>query len=255
MELQLPNARYERKFVAGLYSLPSVLALVRGHPAVFRETYPPRFVNNLYLDSPTFESYREHVNGAPNRVKTRIRWYGALDGPIDSPAIERKIKRGEVGGKISYPLPPIDDPRSTIHGIEAALAEADLPDALVEFLRGRQAALLNRYGRHYFLSGDGLFRLTVDARIQFFSPGPARHAPTRAVPIVIELKFAPEHADAAQHITNILPFRLARCSKYVLGIQAVGLISAGRPFRFAPGAPPEPLTAVSEPAPAWAAAR
>lgn len=265
MELQLPNARYERKFVAQSYSLEAVLAIVRRHPAMFREIYPPRAVNNLYLDSPSFQSYHEHVNGAANRAKTRIRWYGALDGFIESPALERKIKHGEVGGKISYRLPPIHDPRSTMHDsslhtihdspLESALAEAGLPGALVEFLRGRQPSLVNRYGRHYFLSRDGLFRLTVDTHIQFFSPcetAPCR-APMRPVPIVIELKFAPEHADAAARVTNILPFRLARCSKYILGIQAIGFVSSGRPFRFAPSASPEPLALVPEPAPAGAA--
>jgi hypothetical protein len=41
--------------------------------------------------------------------------------------------------------------------------------------------------------------------------------------IVIELKFGLAAADSAAHITNALPFRLARCSKYVLGITSLAV--------------------------------
>ena len=38
--------------------------------------------------------------------------------------------------------------------------------------------------------------------------------------VILELKFAPRHAElAADAVTNSLPFRLAKCSKYVLGIE------------------------------------
>ncbi len=249
----LPNARYERKFVAESYGLAAALAIVRGHSALFREAYPPRFVNNVYLDTPAFQSYYQHTGGAPTRLKTRIRWYGALDGTADPVALELKIKSGEVGGKIARPLPPIRDPRRAGPELEAALAEADLPPMWIEFLRGRQAVLVNRYRRHYFLSGDGLFRLTVDSQIQFFSPGPPRHAPTPPIPIVIEIKYAPEHAPQAARITNSLPLRLGRCSKYVLGIRTIGFVAAGRPLRPAPAAPAEASAPAAEPAPAGAA--
>ena len=72
-----PNLRYERKFIADRLALAEVLALVKRHPAAFREAYPARNVNNLYLDSPDLRDYRDHVNGIAHRTKTRIRWYGA----------------------------------------------------------------------------------------------------------------------------------------------------------------------------------
>jgi hypothetical protein len=42
-----------------------------------------------------------------------------------------------------------------------------------------------------------------------------------AAPVVIELKFGLAEAEFAAPVTNALPFRLARCSKYVLGINAL----------------------------------
>lgn len=87
-------------------TLPEVLALVRRHPAVFRETYPARIVNNVYLDTPEFRDYHDHINGVAHRTKTRVRWYGSWSGCIDAPALERKLKQGHVSGKASHGLPP-----------------------------------------------------------------------------------------------------------------------------------------------------
>ncbi len=49
----LPNPRYEKKFIARGFTLAEVLARIRLHPSAFREAYPPRIVNNIYLDSPS----------------------------------------------------------------------------------------------------------------------------------------------------------------------------------------------------------
>lgn len=65
--------RYERKFVAPDSDLGEVLALVRRHPAAFGQAYPPRTVNNVYLDTPARRDYFDHVAGVGNRSKTRIR--------------------------------------------------------------------------------------------------------------------------------------------------------------------------------------
>ena len=100
-----PNLRYERKFLAGRLSLAEVLALVRRHPALFREAYPPRSVNNIYLDSPALRDYHDHIQGVACRSKTRIRWYGSCGVSVERPVLERKIKQGAVGGKLSHPLP------------------------------------------------------------------------------------------------------------------------------------------------------
>ncbi|MGO8676182.1 MAG: VTC domain-containing protein [Limisphaerales bacterium] len=218
-----PNARYERKFVTDALTLHEVLACVRRHPAAFREVYSPRWVNNLYLDSPDLRDYYDHVNGVAHRTKTRIRWYGAWSGLIDSPALERKLKRGLLSGKISHGLPPLAMNGSVSRtDLETAFERANLPELTRSALHHLFPSLPNRYRRHYFQSADGRFRLTVDSELQFAAARPATGArvcfgPPLAV-IVIELKFGLAEADVAAGVTNALPFRLARCSKYVLGI-------------------------------------
>ena len=223
-----PNPRFERKFLAEGLGLAEVLALVRRHPAAFREVYPPRGINSLYLDSPDLRDYRDHVNGIALRAKTRIRWYGPWAGHIEAPSLERKFKHAHVSGKASHRLPPLAmSGHAWSPGLEAAFDSADLPLLTRAALRHLQPSLLNRYERHYFRSADGRFCVTVDSGLQF---APARQAqglgicfgPPTAL-LIIELKFGLGEAEDAATVTNALPFRLARCSKYVLGINALAV--------------------------------
>jgi hypothetical protein len=219
--------RFERKFLAPGFSLAEVLALVRRHPAIFREVYPPRFVNNLYLDSAGLRDYFDHVSGVAHRAKTRLRWYGPFSGQIDRPTLERKIKRGQVSGKVSHALPslPINGGIDR-HALAAALEQEALPAAVRPALQQLEPSLLNRYQRRYFLSADGRFRLTVDSELQFACPRGHRDWIARlgqqAAPLIVEVKYAAANADSAPAVSNAMPFRVGRCSKYVLGIDAVG---------------------------------
>ncbi len=225
MAAPLPNLRYERKFIAPGHSLAEVLAVVRRHPALFREAYPARVVNSLYLDSASRRDYFDHVNGAPNRVKTRIRWYGGLAGAHLAPNLERKLKRGLVSGKLTYSLPPL-----SVNGglapldLSETLARACLPENLHWALRHLESAVVVCYLRHYFESADGRFRLTVDSDLRFLGvhPNTGFMSPvmTGPLPVIVELKFDPQMEHVAR-VTNALPFRLARCSKYVLGLEHV----------------------------------
>lgn len=225
MTTRLPHPRYERKFIASGLTLAEVLAMVRRHPALFREVYPPRAVNNLYLDSPSLRDYFDHVNGAAHRAKTRIRWYGPLDGRVEKPTLERKLKRGAVSGKLTHAMPAFSINGGVARAaLDASLDRAEVPDPMRASLRLLQPSLVNRYQRRYFLSADGRFRLTVDSGLEFFR---VRDVGTSMKPaaccrsmVILELKFDPRHADRAAEVTNRFEFRLARCSKYVLGIES-----------------------------------
>ncbi len=218
------NLRYERKFLAERMTPAEVLHIVRRHPAMFREPYPPRSVNNVYLDTPALGDYHDHVRGVANRAKLRIRWYGPSGVTLDEPVLEHKLKRGLVGGKVSHPLPLIrlaaGEPLSVTDAVRNC---PEAPATLRAAARSRIPSLVNRYQRRYFVSADGHFRLTVDWDLQFadfrrFAAGGPFSAADFAV--IIELKYSPACAgSAAAVVANSLPFRLARCSKYVLGIE------------------------------------
>jgi hypothetical protein len=109
--------------------------------------------------------------------------------------------------------------------LEAAIDAANLPPLARSTLHHLQPSLLNRYQRHYFQSADRSFRLTVDADLQFATARQAEGMGVSfrppAAPVVVELKYGLAEAEYATSLTNALPFRLARCSIYVLGINTL----------------------------------
>jgi VTC domain-containing protein len=223
----LPNPRYERKFIATGRTVAEVLALVQRHPAGFRQAYPQRVVNNIYFDTPGLNDYHDHVNGAARRVKTRIRWYGSTAARVEQPMLECKLKRGLVSGKLAHGLPGFPLDQGALHPhLAAAFDRATLPGNVRAALRSRDASLFNRYRRHYFVSADTHFRLTVDYNLEFGhvcrNNGSAVSLGPRSPIVVIELKFTTTHAEHAAALTNAVPFRMARCSKYVLGLDCLG---------------------------------
>ncbi len=219
-------ARYERKFVAEGVERTAIEARIRLNPGLFRPIHAGRFINNLYLDDPGRSSYRQTVEGVADRLKVRIRWYGQAAGVIVSPQLEFKIKRGLVGHKETYPLPGfVMDKAFTARTLQTLFAE--LPGRIRERLSWLEPALINRYYRTYFGSMDGRFRITVDTGLLYGG------ASTRGIEpayrfiedrrVIIELKYGVPDADDAARIAGAFPFRVARFSKYAVGVERVGL--------------------------------
>ena len=215
--------RYERKFFVTDLSTPEVTAIVTHNPALFREIFHLRQVNNLYLDSPGRGNYVDNVVGAQQRQKVRIRWYGDLLGELAQPTLEVKIKNGLVGFKRSLRLPQLDlAPGFDFRNWLDLLRLTDLPDCLCAWLSAYEPTLLNRYSRRYFLSDDGRFRATIDSTMQFGLVAPginslARWADPRP-DTVLELKYDPDYDLDASEVTIHFPFRITKSSKYVTGI-------------------------------------
>lgn len=69
------------------------------------------------------------------------------------------------------------------------------------------------------MSGDGRFRLTVDSGLKFADVKPGIFSLPDTPKVIVELKFGPEFAEDAGLVTNVMPFRVARFSKYVAGIE------------------------------------
>jgi hypothetical protein len=157
-------------------------------------------------------------------VKFRIRWYGENPGEVDDPYLEVKLRHGQTGSKERMALPPFDPhPESLPISLAAHGASADFLSRFKRLPNMLQPALLNRYHRRYWLSADGLFRLTLDARLFFQVPRhPGLNMAGRFLEDstqVLEIKYAREQEPAASSITRHFPFRLGRISKYITGMQ------------------------------------
>lgn len=218
------NYRYERKFFISELTVYEVEALVKLHPAMFSEIYYRRYVNNIYFDTAGTENYFDNVDGAEIRQKFRIRWYGDLFGFIEKPVLEIKRKKGLLGSKESYELRPFrigDDPDFTV--IAAAINASDIPERIKMGLKAMTPMLLNCYGRKYFLSADGSFRITLDTDLSFY-PMAGRnnfffHKWLDDLNVILEMKYERDKDHLADNVASAFPFRLTRSSKYVSGLE------------------------------------
>lgn len=222
--------RYERKFHALHVTRAQVELAVKLHPAHFRRAYPPRYVNNIYYDTATLSDFRVHVNGAAQRSKLRLRWYGPSRGVVENSVLELKAKSGQVGNKPAYALPGFShDGRCDAKTLCAAARHCNVAAEIVERLARSEASLHNRYHRCYYESADHQFRITIDSDQTFQQP-PRRFLGYKRrleVPqlVIIELKYAAALDNRADRIAGAFPFRLSKISKYVYGIQQfVGLL-------------------------------
>lgn len=226
MSARTPSLRYERKFLVPPRWHSTIGRGIKLNPALFSPIYQPRVVNNIYLDSSALRLYFLNLDGAAQRTKVRIRWYGERLGELARPVLEFKIKHGLLGAKESFPLKPfcLDTAfNSTI--LAQVLSGSELPANVRHLLRGLEPTLLNCYRRHYYQSADRRYRLTWDSHLEFYRLhrghnsllGQAAPCPWQ----VVELKYDQAHAAGAEQVAGALPFRLTRMSKYVFGVDSL----------------------------------
>lgn len=216
------EVRYERKFVDTHVGLSAVEGIVKLHPAIFVRAFPNRSVNNVYLDTPGLDFFKDHANGSYQRYKLRVRWYGEFFGLVKNPVLETKAKRGLVGSKSRFPLRPFRfDDGFDFADLLDNLRSAGLPARIRIRIEQCSPSLVNRYARQYFVSADGKYRVTLDYRLRFAgikNSGTAFLQSLAGSSTIIELKYAKEDENGADRIANFLPFRLTRNSKYLQGI-------------------------------------
>ena len=223
----LRSFRYERKFLVEDLMPFQVEALIKQHPCFFHAPYPPRYVNNLYLDTPDMMNYYDNLHGAMQRRKVRVRWYGEPFGEIKHPMLEIKIKDGTVGTKHSYPLSAFRlDARFCDRILHGILSDSYLPPIIRQDIRSLNVVLFNCYYRHYYATQDGTFRITLDTQMELYKvnglfENQFAHRQINTRDLVVELKYENEQELQADRLISFFPFRLTRNSKYIQGIERV----------------------------------
>lgn len=224
---KLETYRYERKFLLDDLPIWHAAAIIKLHPGMLSETYPPRYVNNLYLDTPDMENYYDNVNGATQRRKVRVRWYATPFGKINHPVLEIKVKNGLAGTKYAYPLAPFYlDQSFCSRYFRSILLNSSLPENVYRDLCRFEVVLLNRYYRYYYASWDGNFRVTLDSRMSFYRVNSTignsfLHRQMNYHSLVVELKYDIDQDLNANRVASFFPFRVTKNSKYVEGIERV----------------------------------
>ncbi|HKJ79083.1 MAG TPA: polyphosphate polymerase domain-containing protein [Prolixibacteraceae bacterium] len=220
----LDEYRFKRKYTTNVHYRGFVDVLIRQNPALFKQAYLPRQVNNVYFDTPGLDCFFDNLFGLGNRWKARIRWYGTVEQFVQSPVLEFKIKKGHVNTKRSWILSPLDftgnlkDP----HFFRNIFLNSDLPDDVRSRMLGLQAVLLNSYNRKYYVSGNKKIRLTVDSNLQYRDVRSYIHHSKQVFEekekLVIELKYPKSMEEDAISVSNLFPFRLGKNSKFVSGM-------------------------------------
>jgi len=218
------NFRYERKFYIEGVDRERVELMVKLHPALFREIYHERRVNNIYFDSFNFHHYFDNLDGIDRRIKVRIRWYGDTFNLVESPILELKLKHNFHVGKLLYNLKSFKPDKSlSIDSMRRIFKESSLPGPLNLHLMELNFSLLNSYLRKYFLSSNHKYRITIDTDMQTYKLLPSQNSflwkTTDHANTILELKYNKPYDEGVSEITNFFPFRMTRSSKYMDGIE------------------------------------
>ncbi len=222
------NFRYERKFFIGGLDTKSLESIVIQNPAFFSEIYHERWVNNIYFDSLNFNNFLDNIIGNMYRSKYRIRWYGEMLSNISKPILEQKIKKGLLGDKKFYNISPFRLERGfNSTSITNLLKKSILNPKVHLDLAEQFPVLLNRYNRKYFESSDHNFRITIDSEQSFYKINKLNNTLSQKITdkknLILELKYSKEFDQKASKITNNLPFRLTKSSKFSRGIELLYL--------------------------------
>lgn len=217
------NMRYEIKMTCEEVYLPEIRSLILLHPAGFSEAYPPRQVNNIYLDTTDLDCLEDHRRGAVERSKLRFRWYGPGRAAVRG-TLELKCKVGHLGWKEYSPIGAefdltaiaweewLDTLRARAQGVPAHwLAWRDRP------------TLLTSYMREYYESADREIRITLDydqavyEQLMYPAPNLTMQTPTVGY-TVVEVKAPSNLHKRVSDILSLLPLQVQRNSKYVDGM-------------------------------------
>jgi SPX domain protein involved in polyphosphate accumulation len=217
------SSRYERKFVVKDMYFAAIEQQIRIHPAAFSPIFYPRYINNIYLDTNEMDFFNDNVAGKGSRKKARIRWYADQMGEVAKPVLEFKVREGMLGNKISYRLRPFEfNEAFNLEKLLQVFDESEIPTWAREVLYQLKPALVNRYRRHYFMSFDTRFRITLDDELSYYSIRAENNyyfEKHENHDTIVELKYERKYDDVAPKVSNKLPFRLTKSSKYVNGME------------------------------------
>lgn len=188
------------------------------HP---RRTYVDRRIHSIYLDTPEFDDYYDGVSGLSRRSKTRFRWY---QEDTEHVVLEVKRKKNKIATKYLFQM---KNPSGLIPRDQSLLQSlvAENSDQFPAAIAGLYRPVLEvTYRRSYFEIKTGI-RMTIDRAIQYrrLSPTPSQQEKRSPVDYVVEFKYPVGQETEFGQLLRNLPFRFFRHSKYVVGMDTVGV--------------------------------
>ena len=218
--------RYELKFVLTPRKESAALSWLFSS-SKSKKSFPDRFVNSVYYDSPQFSSLSDNLSGISDRIKYRLRWYNNVDSDvIDGVVFEKKIRTGRLNSKLRADLSNLQSSllSSTHQEIrEKIIHELNQPEW--GGIQGQLPALQVRYLRRYFVDDIGI-RYTIDTDINYFlATLPQKVFSNAGIEYqysILEAKFPVDLKPEVKNRLRTLNITPRRHSKYVAGLAGFG---------------------------------
>ncbi|AVL54834.1 VTC domain-containing protein [Roseobacter denitrificans] len=211
--------RLDNKYVVPLSVLESLAPVLGDHFDILEIDGTRRFAyRTQYFDTPDMTSFRHHVQGRRRRSKLRTRHYLSADICF----VEVKLKSlRKVTVKKRLP----HDPDALDQLTDPALQFAE-QSHLGHYGRGLNAPYLPvmqmQYERMTLVAREGGERLTIDRNLQFWND--RNEAATSPEMVVIETKSAFGRGIADSILRRNGSHPIGSCSKYCIGLAAIGLV-------------------------------
>ena len=204
----MKDQRIEKKFVYDDGDVSYKYFLISG---MFKEVYPKRVVNSIYLDTDIYQDVWDNINGFGNRKKTRIRWYNKLNN--SKVFLEVKKKIGFVTQKKVEELGNFKNFDELDYFIKEE--EYIKTNLLLSKKINLKKTLLIQYQRNYYELPDKKLRVTVDNDLKIYQSFSSNFINLDKT--IIELKYDVKHSSYVNNFIkkNYLSNRNQKFSKYV----------------------------------------
>lgn len=222
--------RRETKYILTGADIGKVRRLLEGNSRRQVHNEEVSVVRSIYFDDVRLSACRANLDGLGLRRKVRLRWY---DRPLPTHDcyLEIKWRNNKVTGKHRLHIrSPQEVGNMTYHQLNELLLRHVPQEYTIDLLRYSEPVVIVEYKREHFTSRDGKLRVTIDYDLAFYSqqgkPSPsiafAHHMPGF---IVVEGKTPLGCERELRTMLAPLSLRAGKCSKYVHGCRAVGIIS------------------------------
>lgn len=177
-------------------------------------------IRSLYFDNLYDKALREKLDGVSQREKFRIRYY---DGDLSVLHLEKKVKRGGLGYKVSAPVTAEEAARILQGDVDwMAASGRGLVIELYSKMKaqGLRPQTIVDYERIPFIYGPGNVRVTIDYNIRtglragdFLNPR-CPTIPAAGSPILLEVKWDEYLPGIIKRAIQVKGRRAAAFSKY-----------------------------------------
>ena len=202
------DQRLEKKFVYDHGDVSYKYFLMSG---MFKEVYPKRIVNSIYLDTDAYQDVWDNINGFGNRKKIRLRWYNDIKN--SEVFIEEKKKINFVTKKKVQKIGIFKNFENLMDFVNNN--EFKKINAILNKKINLKKTLLIRYQRNYYELPNKKLRVTVDNDLTIFQKYPSKFI--KLDKTIVELKYDVKNSNFVNSFikNNFLNNRNQKFSKYV----------------------------------------